>query len=456
MDQFERSQPRPESLDAQWYSRFESIGAFQTYEYLDGNKEVREAQKTQFIAGEIENPTLDYPKIDPERLAQDEAALLALKEDILRNEPNELVRQVYRWRINEKIGELRILVAAAKGDMRKFKMYSEFVYGQPSLPVFAYTIKNLRETISSQVSSADTNISRAAEALLAVLPTAELSDTAEYDLPQEHHISQVREQTLRELGPILHIESTIEEDKKYTAEEIRDLFQAALNTLHADGWSIIIDSSSKTGISVDQENKKINIPESRTLAFSKLRTLVAHEVGTHVARRLHGERSRLQLLGLGLDRYERGEEGVATMREQVLQTDDIKHYAGLEGHLAIGLASGVDGTPRNFREVYTILQKYFYFKALSSGKEESHAISPSQTNAWNRAVRTFRGTDCATRGACFTKDIIYREGNIDVWQVIKQNPSELLRFSVGKYDPANERHIWVLNQLGISDTDLTK
>ena len=156
---------------------------------------------------------------------------------------------------------------------------------------------------------------------------------------------------------------------------------------------------------------------------------------------------------MGLDRYEKGEEGVATMREQVLD-EKIEDFAGLEGHLAIGLATGVDGKPRDFRAVYEIMEKYFYFKALSSGKEPEQALKSAQTIAWNRAVRTFRGTDCQTKGICFTKDIVYREGNIGVWEVVKENPKEMVRFSIGKYDPANERHIWILDQLGISEEDL--
>ena len=41
-----------------------------------------------------------------------------------------------------------------------------------------------------------------------------------------------------------------------------------------------------------------------------------------------------------------------------------------------------------------------------------------------------------------------------MWQVIRENPDEMLRFSVGKYDPANPRHIWILDTLGITEEDL--
>lgn len=450
MNNFERMQaPQAESLDANWYERFQSLGSFQAHEYFDGDKEHREEQQRAFISGEIINPNLDYPAIDPERLANDESSLLQLKKDIITQEPNETVKQIYRWKLNEKIAELRMLKATESGDMRSFKKYSEFVYGKPSSEVFAYTVNNLKEKAASKLSSKKPGLGQAAQELHDLLP-ADLP-TEEYKLPEEAAIGQAREQTLQELKHLLPTEEV--PNAEYGPEEIREVFQAALESLKAEGWNIIIDTTSKTGISVDQENKSIDIPESRKLSFSKLESLVAHEIGTHVARRLNGERSKLQLLGLGLDRYEQGEEGIATMREQVLG-DKVKDFSGLEGHLAVGLATGVDGVERDFREVYTILENYFYFKSLLAGKSPEEALTSAQNNAWKRSVRTFRGTDCQTKGACFTKDMIYREGNIGVWDVINKNDGELMRFNVGKYDPANPRHIWILDQLGISESDL--
>ncbi len=272
------------------------------------------------------------------------------------------------------------------------------------------------------------------------------------ELPSSEDIERAQTATKEEVADLVNIPS---KEGDFVGEEIRLVFDEALHKLKAEGWSVIIDTSSKASISVDQEHKAIKIPESKKLAYTKLVSLIAHEVGTHVARRLNGERSRLKLLGLGLDRYEQGEEGVATMREQVMDST-VKEFAGLEGHLAISLAQGLDGTPRNFREVYRILEKYFELRALLAGKKPEEAVVEAQANAWNRAVRTFRGTDCQTPGVCFTKDIIYREGNMAVWDVVKNNPNELIRFSIGKYDPSNERHLWILEQLGINDEDLNQ
>lgn len=452
MKNCETSRPiQSEVLDQQWYMRFEDAGSFQAYEYLDGDKKYREEQKQKFISGEIDNPILDYLKIDRENLSRKEEVLLQLKKDIIEQELNETVKQAYRWKLNEKIAELRMLRAVANGDMRRFQKYSEFIYGKPSSEVFFFTINSLRETIEPFLSYENPDIKITAEELSNLLPS-NLPKVSMSELPSEDNVDVVRRQTLKEVGALLDIKPA-EEGKQYTADEIRDIFQHILDKLQTQGWNVIVDTGSKTAISVDQEHKLIKIPEARKLDYEKLRTLVAHEVGTHVTRRLKGERSHLHILGLGLDRYEKGEEGVATMREQVLG-DKIDDFAGLEGHLAISLAAGLDGQPRDFRAVYTILEKYFYLTSLSSGKSPDTALTTAQNSAWNRAIRTFRGTNCLTKGSCFTKDIVYREGNIGVWEVIRQNPDELLRLSVGKYDPANKRHIWILDQLGISDADL--
>ena len=57
----------------------------------------------------------------------------------------------------------------------------------------------------------------------------------------------------------------------------------------------------------------------------------------------------------GLDRYIGGEEGVATLREQVIKHDDaIEEFSGINYHLGISFAQGLDGTKRSFAEVHEL------------------------------------------------------------------------------------------------------
>src|SRR3989344_842168 len=160
----------PVPLDEVLYERFKELGAMKGYEYLDGDKNAREAQKRLFLSGEVQNPQLDYPKIDTQLLESREKGLLALKTDVLSGETNETVKQVYRWKINEKIAEIRMLQAAAERDMRRFKKYSEFVYGTPSKDVFGYTINSIRSVAILATGNEDLSIQAAAAELLDMLP----------------------------------------------------------------------------------------------------------------------------------------------------------------------------------------------------------------------------------------------------------------------------------------------
>ncbi len=448
-------------LDQKWYERLEKLGSFQTYEYLNGDKARRMVEKKAFLESNDSNPDLDYPKIDLDALKQVDANLMTMKQDLLSQEENLNIRQLYRWKLNEKLAEVRMLQAVANKDSRRFYRYSRFIYGEPSADIFAFTISNIRSKIQAFLEK-DNNIESlklAAKDLLESLPEVNnerSDDDLGLTLPSEEVFSVVGRESIQLLNSLQANSNEHPSSQKITPAEIQNVFEKALSNLpNSDDWSVIIDDSSRSAISVDQENKTLNIP-NKEYTYSKIISLIVHEIGTHISRRINGERSKLMLLGLGLDRYEPGEEGIATMREQGLKTK-LNDFSGLTGHLAISLARGLDVSPRDFRQTYTILEKYFYFNALKSKK---YANSPkkakerAQELAWNRTVRTFRGTDCKTPGMCFTKDIIYREGNIGIWNLIKNNPEELVNFNIGKYDPTNNRHLVILTRLGITDGDL--
>lgn len=438
-------------LDQLWYERFKPTGSFQAYEYLDGDKQTRDREKQRFLGGEIENPTLDYPRLDSQELTKIEQQLLSLKKDLVVGESDPTVRQLYRWKLNEKIAEVRLLQAAKTEDMRRFRRYSQFIYGDPQPEIFNYTVNRIRNQARRSLQTTDSPLRQAATALLEILPGGKPA-AAGYDLPAPDTVSSARSQTLVEMSALINIPDTQE---MLTAAEIKTAFDRALEILGGQGWQVVVDQSSKTGVSVDQESQQVKVPQSRRVSREKLQGLIVHEIGTHVARRQNGQRSRLMLLGLGLDRYEQGEEGVATMREQAIR-GAVEEFSGLDRHFAIGLATGIDGQPRNFRQVFDIIQKLSEFENLSAGKSQPEAASAGRDRAWNTCVRVFRGTDCRTPGVCFTKDIVYAQGNIDVWNVVRENPAEMIRFNLGKYDPANARHLWILDRLGITEEDLQK
>lgn len=447
-----------EALDLKWYARFEQLASFETEDELTGDKEYREAQKKAFLTGEIEHPVFDLPKLDVEELDAKEAGLVELKKDILEQEQNELVKQVYRWRINEKIASLRLLKAAKEGNTRRFERYNYFVYGKPSEDIFAFTVDSIRAKAQAVLDNNESTLEQQTAAEDILDSYKKPRNVTDIGLPTEETFEHARDVTLAEVSDIIDLP---EFEGEIDAEEIKRVFETVFDNMgisksKGGDWQVVIDTSSSKAVSISPE-KKAKIPESRTIEYKKLMALIAHEVGTHVARRVNGNRSRLMLLGMGLDRYIGGEEGVATMREQVIKNDDvIEEFAGINYHLGISFAQGLDGTKRSFSGVHEMLSKRRYLERLLDGQEPEKALRLARANAYNDCVRIFRGSDCETPGVVFSKDLAYREGNIGVYQLIKteEGKQEMIRFSVGKYDPSNQRHIWILDQLGITDEDL--
>lgn len=433
--------------DAEWYFEFKEIGSFYPQSYFNGDRLYREKQKKLFIEGKIRNPKLDYPKLNPELFKAKSEQLKNLKKRIQKEEPNPTVKQAYFWKIEEKAAQLRLLAAASICNMEEFMLHSEFIYKNPSKELFACSIQSILEKTHKGLISSNPNLQYASK---------NLRDTISHSLPNIKSKNLFKYRTLPIEERSVSMDNIIQKDlqklidfpktkKLYNAQDIEEAFQFALKQMQAYDWEVEIDENSHTAISVNQEFKRVTIPVTRRLTYKKLQGLILHEIGTHVARRIHGEKSPLMLLGLGLSRFERGDEGVATVREQgILHRSSFPRQGR---HLAIGLAIGLDEKPRDFRDVYDIIEKYLIFHSVSMGKNYDDAKIRAQINAWTICVRTFRGTDCSTPGACYTKDIIYQEGNLAVWDLLQHNSREATRFNIGKYDPANPRHIWILNKL---------
>jgi hypothetical protein len=440
-----------QKLDQNWYQRLVDIAPL-TGDQLDDTNESRTKEMERFLNNEVENPTLNYPKLKMEELKDREARYLELKADILSKETNPVVAQTYRWKLNENIASNRKLQAVLNGDMHKFKRYSEFLDGNPSMEIFSYNVAILRRRLEKEVSSDDPNIKSAARDLLAVLPMNLPDSGIEIVSGSEEILDRVEQSIKGQFGSVLELD----EDIKYAPDAVRDTLEEAVKQVGGDDWNVVIDyETSKTAVSVKSLTKEVIVPSKKApISAMMLKKLIAHEVGGHVARSINGERSKLILLRLGLDRDDRGEEGVAVLNEQAVKRNLEIRIS--EPYVSIGLAYGLDGTPRDFRGVFEVLKKYHMFMQLKEGKTVQEAREISNERAWNRCVRTFKGTDCKTKGVCSTNDMAYGEGNIAIWRLLKKDSSALLKFSLGKYDPTNERHLWVLSQLGISDDDLSQ
>lgn len=426
------------AVDAEIFSRLQEYKV-SVVNAVRPDPESLKNQKEMFLQGKIESPQFEYSKVKERDYSGEEKGLLALKEDLRKDGSiPESLTQTYVWTINERLAKLRMLCELQKAitggnaayHMKRFSRYSEFVYGKPEADIYQGIQTTLYEKLRSVSAELTPDKAEAFERLMAFTSQPEESE----EVKQKQKEEEITD---------------IEEIKKY--------FEEAINEMGLqEEWVVEIDEKSeRTNLAVSTAQKKVLLPkeermkfraEDRKLTLKMIRGLIVHELGTHALRNYNGIRSKLHLLSTGLDRYEIGEEGLATYREQ--QETGRTDYAGFDNYFAASLAKGLDGGgERNFVQVFRILLDY-YSVCDNADREKAQEL------AWNRCMRIFRGTTGDIPGIIFTKDIIYRKGNIATYRLMEKEGSERIDFNVGKFDPTNSRHIAVLVELGILDSHL--
>ncbi len=435
-----------EPVDTRWYSRMEQYGTFEDFAYLDGAGWRREEEKQKFLAGETENPMLDYPKIRPEFLHNRLVNLVMLREEIEAEEQDPYVKSEYLAKINHRLAEATMLQATLRGDMEQFDECSKFIYGDPSPEIFSYFVHRRREQAKKLLESPDEFKRAAAQDFLDSFPDVEKPDLE--PVPAEF-VKKVGEQVHTELREVWGVDAK-EGEREYASEEVLELVEELLQKLEAEGWRARL--ADRGGFSISQEERAVNIPRNKRYKEAALYELLTHEILTHVAKRVIGARTNIQLYQIGSDDYDIGEEGLTTLRQSAL-FGKYKEYAGGENYVGISVARGFerqeDGSiqathPRDFRETFDMMKKYSKVGLLIDNPKisEQDLEKQSKDAAWTRCVRTFRGTDCKTKGVCLNRDLFYADGNIKMWRLFQENGENSIPYTmaismIGKTNPTN-------------------
>ena len=437
------SQVLPRALDNVWYEELRGCRvALAHYHFASAIAEFAE-ERGKFLAGTVRNPALKFYRLDLARCQAQQDSLHRLKERMERMEPHPIVKRLYLAKLDEYLAHVGMMMAAAQVDMGRFAHFARIAYGTPSPTVFQQDLYEIRTKVEEALYSGAPNAVAAAQALLADLPSLTTAESPKSGV-ESGLLATVRAWVTHEYAALL---PPPREGQLETAE-LSDLFRQALVSVGAGDWQIVIDTvTSRQSISVQSMHQRVRIPISRQVSGAELGRLLVHEVGTHVVRRIRGNLAPLRLLARGLDHYERGEEGIATVYEQGL-SGSVSDYDRLASHLAVCLALGLDGKPRDFRDVFEILVRYYSLVGLSKA-DLSQVSERAREQAWRRCVRVFRGTDYRSPGICFPRDYLYREGNTLIWELLKDDFRWLDRFPIGKYDPANREHVEALRGLGI-------
>ena len=410
-------------MDERWFERTKEI-VFDVSEIYRFNASMQLSRKERelFLSNEIENPRISY-NCEALNVVAVDVRVDALKQEIAASETESLVADFYYEKLDRQVERALLLQATASGDDAAFFASSKVVYGAPKKKYFAYVAARTLSLIETH----QKHHPAAAKRLKKVLGKIDVSDLA-VDV-------SMLPSPVKGGKPLQSLAQAIE------------ILQAALDRFGVTGWTIVTREDQLTHFAVDPNGQVIKVPQeelflSRNLTDVAMRGLAEHEVGVHVRRAFEATKQPLQLLQIGLDHYLKGEEGVASYVQQ--QLEGAKEFYGFERYLAASLAVGMDGEPRDFRAVFSLMTDYYALKHAELGID----IPPFKP-AWDVCVRIFRGTSGTTPGTIYTKDIIYLEGNIGVWNLMSEKPHIFESLFLGKFNPLLTRHVKSLEMLGI-------
>ncbi len=446
------------ALDERWHEHLKLLlfAMGETFEALMPTPSYVAGAYTAFVdSGYQENPILYPDSILSSALLKVEQGLAQLKNEIMEQERHEGIREAYTARIDESLANITMIQAAYAHDGVGFRQANEYIYGQPDAAIYRAACQWLRgEAVSyAAVGRVPDDI---ASAVLKVVPGVIAADQFTL-LPRQNVFESVR---LLHAAPGGYYEQLFHSmdipSVDFIDERLGDsLTKQVMNNIGSD-YSL---RPSNTGLwAVIQSQKLVVRPEHYQLTPKAFKAIVAHEVGCHLLEYTNGATARLRLLELGLDRYEAGNEGRAVLREQLMY-DSVQAYVEQPDwfptkasweyrvaiHLAVSLGAGMSGRPYTFAEIYQVLVVLFRF--WTQQRQSTIDDEIVQRGAWSMAVRVMKGTDGS--GGAYLKDIVYLEGTVRCWQAAAERPELILFGDIGKFDITNERHILLLEDLGM-------
>lgn len=429
-------------LDSTWYERYIAISRTvgETYELLEPTPELLAARYTDFVQSDYSlNPDLTTDKPQRESLSQARAQALQLQADIQHSESRSLIRESYLPAIDALLDNISLIIAGATGDTRTYRSTCERLYGQPNHDIFAAACAWIRADALATSVDGSSHLATLRHNVLAALPSVD----ADYSvlIPSEQVFADVRQhhtEYYRQLFGLkgFPVEPYIDEA---TGNEI------CRRVLTNIGSDYVLAPSDNNLWAILPSRKRVVYPSGYRLDRDEFVGIVCHEIGSHVLEAVNGASSPLLLLGAGLAGYERGNEGRAFLREQIVYDHErtfLRQFSWeyiILLHVATSLAAGAYHHPHSFSELYHTLYHLYYFWRERRMPHATNNEAFTRDEAWYLAVRILKGTP-GNGSAAYLKDSVYLEGNVRCWQLAAEDPSSILLGDQGKFDPTNPSH----------------
>lgn len=201
------------------------------------------------------------------------------------------------------------------------------------------------------------------------------------------------------------------EGPKISQSEVTQKTKQFLQMHHLEHrYKIVWSSSFVSRTSVSTNAIKLRLP----VDFRKegLLGMLYHEIGTHALRRINYEHQPWfkKKKKYGFADYLRTEEGLAVLHSLIPHTVKLAFTAALR-YQAVAVAQA-----GSFAEVWQFLKQYV----------------DDQERRWTIAFRQKRGQTDTSQPGGFTKDLVYFEGMVDVWQYLKQHRFDSSKLYLGK------------------------
>lgn len=378
-------------------------------------------------------PRLSYPALDIAEVRQRITNFLQLSADIAENEPNVVVRRLYRGAIEDEVCFLRLIEATYEGKGERFWELARQLYPQPNGEEMQYALEQVRQLLLQGLKVPGTEAVNEIEQGRRDIRQEACQLVIEVLRNQFHLSLDLSGEPNGDFGDVF---SPSPDAPMISAQGAKRFFEAVLQSRGYAGWQVILDPN-VTGPRVEAGLRQVFLP-AEPIPLDELREYVSHELAGHVARSIAGENSLLGLLGMGTKGYMVTEEGIADYYERqasAVHGDPVDDSGIWLGTLSIGLACGVAGQPQTFSSLLAFFEPFLLLYRLLWRDDEDRATAErrAQRNAFTRCLRTFRGVpDLGKVGICNTKDVVYLRGRWLIDQEVAQDETVLDHLAVGK------------------------
>lgn len=465
----------------------------------------------------IDNFQLNYPGLENSQIdfGNEITKLEEFKQKVESSGESRALKDSYLIFIREATLALKSVEASQKGDDEKFTEYTKELYGKPNKEVFDMTLNEASQVVERFANDPREEVQEAYKRLKNNINWPEkkkieqrkfefdvnLEDLstigaklAEYSaLSATGGLTQVKE-VYSGKKFVKNEKSAFLKDLSMIAEKtaanialslsngslsVKDLLygEGATNIGKKSAFEIMVEKELKereilkndenidgigykvvsgtSGFSYDKKSRILKIPDSSVRNWLGTSKTIAHEA-THAERANRGRKTGVIPLELGIE-HQQLEEGLTTLVEQ--EINGSRTIAGFAGYFKAGLAEGLDGKPRNFEEVFDILNDYYFLENIKkkSNIDLESARQKAEKSAYSNAVRTFRGIhDLKQKGLYFLKDIIYRDGSIKINRILSDVQKTLGKekanvfygaFRKARWDPTNPKHYHIIKEL---------